>query len=80
MAISKVELYKATLKREQAFVVFLATGETDLSLLPEPLTKAEQMLFELCKEQAGENEPAEEPAPVEEAKVEAKKTSSKRKK
>ena len=70
MAISKIELYKSTLKREQAFVVFLATGETDITLLPEPLTKAEEMLFELCKEQAGENEPAS----VEEPKVEAKKT------
>jgi len=68
MAVSKVELYKSTLKREQAFIVFLATGETDISLLPEPLTKAEELLFELCKEQVGENEPAEEP------KAEVKKT------
>ena len=73
MAISKIELYKSALKREQAFIVFLATGETDLALLPEPLTKAEELLFELCKEQAGENEPVEEPTPVE-----VKKTTTKR--
>jgi len=72
MAISKAELYKSTLKREQAFIVFLATGETDIALLPKPLTKAEQMLFELCKEQAGENKPTEEP--IEEPKAEVKKT------
>ncbi len=75
MAISKTELFKSTLKREQAFIVFLASGETDLTLLPEPLTKAEQLLFELCKEKAAEKEPAVEPAPVADAKAEVKKTS-----
>jgi len=80
MAISKSDLYQATLKREQAFIVFLAAGETDLSLLPEPLTKAEQLLFELCKEKAEVKEPVEEVKPVEEPKAETKKALAKRSK
>lgn len=48
----KRELYKNLLKRERVFIVFLAAGETDVSLLPEPFTKEERLLMELCKEKA----------------------------
>ena len=46
----KKDLYKSYLKRELVYVVFLASGETDLSLLPEPATMAERGLMKLCRD------------------------------
>ena len=46
----KKDLYKSHLKRELAYVVFMASNETDLSLLPEPVTLTEKRLMELCEE------------------------------
>ena len=50
----KRDLFRFGLKRTEAFTVFMAAGETDLSLLPEPITKTEKQLMELCKEKAAE--------------------------
>ena len=50
----KRDLFRFGLKRTEAFTVFMAAGETDLSLLPEPITKTEKQLMELCKERAAE--------------------------
>ena len=46
----KVDLFKTGLKRIEAYTVFMASGETDLSLLPEPITNTEKKLMALCKE------------------------------
>ena len=46
----KVDLYRTGLKRQDAYITFMAAGETDLSLLPEPITRTEKLLMELCKE------------------------------
>lgn len=48
----KVDLYRTGLKRQDAYITFMAAGETDLSLLPEPITRTEKLLMELCKEKA----------------------------
>ena len=45
----KEELYQKSLNRQDAYIVFMAAGETDLSLLPEPITQTENRLYELCK-------------------------------
>ena len=52
----KRDLYRTGLKRTDAFVVFMAAGEADLSLLPEPITKTERQLMKLCEEKAKEVE------------------------
>jgi len=46
----KKDLYKSYLKRELVYVVFMASNETDLSLLPEPATMAERGLMKLCRD------------------------------
>lgn len=49
----KVDLYKnGLLKRDVIYITFMAAGETDLSLLPEPVTMTEKLLMKLCKEKA----------------------------
>lgn len=49
----KVDLYKGgLLRRNESYIAFMASGETDLSLLPEPVTLTEKRLMELCKEKA----------------------------
>ena len=48
----KKDLYKTSLKRETAYIVFMASCETDLSLLPQPITRTEKRLYELCKERS----------------------------
>ena len=48
----KKDLYKTSLKRETAYIVFMAACETDLSLLPQPITRTEKRLYELCKERS----------------------------
>lgn len=50
MEINKKDLYKSYLKREFAYVVFMASNETDLSLLPEPITMTERGLMKLCQD------------------------------
>ena len=44
----KKDLYKSYLKRELVYVVFMASDETDLSLLP--ATMAERGLMKLCRD------------------------------
>jgi hypothetical protein len=48
MAMSITDLYKVHLKHREAYLLFLAKGETDTTLLPEPLTDAEQVLYGYC--------------------------------
>ncbi len=50
MEINKKDLFKSYLKREFAYVVFMASNETDLSLLPEPITMTERGLMKLCQD------------------------------
>ena len=47
----KVDLYKnGLLRRDVIYITFLAAGETDLSLLPEPVTLTEKLMYKLCEE------------------------------
>lgn len=46
--MTTVDLYKVHLKHREAYLLFLAKGETDTTLLPEPLTDAEQVLYDYC--------------------------------
>ena len=48
MAMTTTDLYKVHLKHREAYLLFLAKGETDTTLLPEPLTDAEQVLYGYC--------------------------------
>lgn len=48
----KVDLYKSLLKRDVVYITFLAAGETDLALLPEPVTLTDKLMYKLCKEKA----------------------------
>lgn len=49
----KVDLYKnGLLRRDVIYITFLAAGETDLSLLPEPVTLTEKLMYKLCEEKA----------------------------
>ena len=48
MAISKTDLYKVHLKHREAYLLFLAAEETDTTVLPAPLTAAEQVLYNDC--------------------------------
>lgn len=70
----KKDMYKTGLKRQDAYIVFMASGETDFSLLPEPITQTEKRLYELCKEKADVLKPVNKPeeVPEEEAKEETK--------
>lgn len=47
----KMDLYKSgLLRRDVVFITFLAAGETDLSLLPEPVTLMDKLMYKLCEE------------------------------
>ena len=46
----KKDLFRTCLSRKESYIVFMAAGETDLSLLPEPATRTEKRLHALCKE------------------------------
>ena len=46
--MTTVDLSKVYLKHREAYLLFLAKGETDTTLLPEPLTDAEQVLYDYC--------------------------------
>ena len=46
--MTTIDLYKVHLKHREAYLLFLAKGETDTTLLPEPLTDAEQILYGYC--------------------------------
>lgn len=48
MAMTTTDLYKVHLKHREAYLLFLAKGETDTALLPEPLTEAEKALYDYC--------------------------------
>ena len=48
MAMTTTDLYKVHLKHREAYLLFLAKGETDTTLLPKPLTDAEQVLYGYC--------------------------------
>ena len=46
--MTTVDLYKVHLKHREAYLLFLAKGESDTTLLPEPRTDAEQVLYGYC--------------------------------
>ena len=49
MAMSITDLYKVHLKHREAYLLYLAKGATDdITVLPEPLTDAEQVLYGYC--------------------------------
>ena len=49
MAMSINDLYKVHLKHREAYLLYLAKGASDdISVLPEPLTEAEQVLYGYC--------------------------------
>lgn len=49
MAMSITDLYKVHLKHREAYLLYLAKGATDdITVLPEPLTEAEQVLYGYC--------------------------------
>lgn len=48
MALSKTDLYQVHLKPREAYLLFLAKGETDATVLPKPLTEADEALYADC--------------------------------
>ena len=48
MAISKKDLFKVFLKPRDAYLLFLAKEETDVSLLPDPLTSEDKEIYDIC--------------------------------
>lgn len=49
MATSITDLYKVHLKHREAYLLYLAKGASDdITVLPEPLTDAEQVLYGYC--------------------------------
>ena len=49
MAMTTTDLYKVHLKHREAYLLYLAKGATDdITVLPEPLTDAEQVLYGYC--------------------------------
>lgn len=48
MALSKTDLYQVHLKPREAYLLFLASGETDTTVLPKPLTEADEALYDDC--------------------------------
>ena len=49
MAMSITDLYKVHLKHREAYLLYLAKGASDdITVLPEPLTDAEQVLYGYC--------------------------------
>lgn len=50
--MQKKDLYTMKLSRREAYMLFLAAGEMDLTVLPWPITDVEIEMFDLCKAQA----------------------------
>ena len=49
MSMTTTDLYKVHLKHREAYLLYLAKGATDdITVLPEPLTDAEQVLYGYC--------------------------------
>ena len=49
MAMTTTDLYKVHLKHREAYLLYLAKGASDdITVLPEPLTDAEQVLYGYC--------------------------------
>ena len=49
MAMSITDLYKVHLKHRESYLLYLAKGASDdITVLPEPLTDAEQVLYGYC--------------------------------
>ena len=49
MAMTTTDLYNVHLKHREAYLLYLAKGATDdITVLPEPLTDAEQVLYGYC--------------------------------
>lgn len=49
MAMTTTDLYKVHLKHREAYLLYLAKSATDdITVLPEPLTDAEQVLYGYC--------------------------------
>lgn len=49
MAMTITDLYKVHLKHREAYLLYLAKGASDdISVLPDPLTDAEQVLYGYC--------------------------------
>ena len=49
MEMTTTDLYKVHLKHREAYLLYLAKGATDdITVLPEPLTDAEQVLYGYC--------------------------------
>ena len=49
MEMSITDLYKVHLKHREAYLLYLAKGASDdITVLPEPLTDAEQVLYGYC--------------------------------
>ena len=49
MAMTTNDLYKVHLKHREAYLLYLAKGASDdITVLPEPLTDAEQVLYGYC--------------------------------
>ncbi len=46
--MTTIDLYQVHLKPREAYLLFLAKGETDITLLPKPLTEADQALYDDC--------------------------------
>lgn len=47
--MTTVDLYKVHLKHREAYLLYLAKGASDdITVLPEPLTDAEQVLYDYC--------------------------------
>ena len=47
--MTTIDLYKVHLKHREAYLLYLAKGASDdITVLPEPLTDAEQVLYNYC--------------------------------
>lgn len=46
--MTEKDLYGIFLKRREAYLLFLAKEESDTTLLPEPLTEEDVMLYDYC--------------------------------
>ena len=46
--MTEKDLYTIFLKRREAYLLFLAKGASDTTLLPAPLTEEDKMLYDYC--------------------------------
>lgn len=46
--MTEKDLYTIFLKRREAYLLFLAKGASDTTLLPDPLTEEDKMLYDYC--------------------------------